>query len=141
LRGAYQPVNERLHDVLGAFTDGEVRRLFAVAPIACPAPAAAPPPAPGAAAAAWEPPAELLRPERNDGELRARGEAQAGFVVTSYSAVKRRQGGFTPSVEAADDPASGEISPADADLAGPPDDELPRGRLSGAFLHECLEEV
>jgi exodeoxyribonuclease V beta subunit len=63
--------------------------------------------------------------------------------VTSYSAVKRRQGGFSPTDAAADDPAGNEPG-ADAAAAldaGPPPDELPRGRLSGSFLHEVLEEV
>jgi exodeoxyribonuclease V beta subunit len=96
------------------------------------------PPAP--ARLDWQPPEALLAPEGPDLELRRLGETRAGFVVTSYSAVKRRRGGFVAAD--ADGPAANEPG-ADAavvDGALPPD-ELPRGRLSGTFLHEVLEEV
>ena len=65
-------------------------------------------------------------------------------MVTSYSAVKRRSGRFAPAAEASDDPrlpgASEEPDALPAEAALPPD-ELPRGRRSGSFLHECLEQI
>jgi exodeoxyribonuclease V beta subunit len=88
--------------------------------------------------AAWAPPPALLAPDDGDAALLQLGQARAGFVVTSYSAVKRRQG-------LAGDPLPGGVDteeeaavPGDAVV---PPDELPRGRRSGSFLHECLEEV
>lgn len=138
--GCYRFVNRRLRALLdgGVFTD-ERRALFSVVPIACPAEAAlAAPEAPAPALAAWRPPAHLLAPEPPEDELRALVAARAGFAVTSYSAVKRRHGGFVPAD--ADDPAANEreLEAVEAEL---PPDELPRGRLSGSFLHEALEEV
>jgi exodeoxyribonuclease V beta subunit len=137
LRGSYRLINDRLDDLLGAFTPDEIRKLFAVVPVPCPAPGR-PELAPAASVlAAWSPPAELLAPEPDDSELRALAEARAGFMVTSYSAVKRRRGGFAPG---GDDPGPEELDAAPAQEPLPAD-ELPRGRLSGSFLHECLEQI
>ena len=143
LRGPYRFVNQRLDDLLGAFTPPEVRALFDVSAVPCPAP-----PAPAAAVAAaealaaWQPPAGLLdagEDERAARAARAIAETRAGFFLTSYSAIKRRQG--VPVEVAGDDPAASDRETGRALDVPLPADELPRGRLSGSFLHEVLEEV
>ena len=141
LRGCYRFVNERLHDLLDDFASAQTKELFQVAPIACPVPAPLLPPPPSGLEA-WQPPAALLAPDAATDDLERLARARAGFAITSYSAVKRRQGAFIPA-DAADDPAANEPA-ADAAAtvaAGLPPDELPRGRLSGSFLHEVLEHV
>jgi exodeoxyribonuclease V beta subunit len=139
LRGSYRLINDRLDDLLGPLVPDEVRRLFAVVPVACPTVAVADVAPAAAALAAWSPPPALLAAEPDDGELRALAEARAGFSVTSYSAVKRRQGGFAS--DPAPDPAAGEEEDGLPPEVALPPDELPRGRLSGSFLHELLEQV
>jgi exodeoxyribonuclease V beta subunit len=144
LPGCYRFINDRLRELLHGFAPDERRALFEVVPVPCPIArpvmaAAAPPPA----LAAWRPPAELLQAPSPPFELVRLAETRAGFAVTSYSAVKRRQGSFTAADAAAEDPAANEPAPdAAAALAAVlPPDELPRGRLSGSFLHELLELV
>jgi exodeoxyribonuclease V beta subunit len=144
LRGCYRFVNDRLRELLDGFVPDERRALFQVVPVPCPIErpvmaVEAPPPA----LAAWRPPAELLQPPPSDVALERMAQTRAGFAMTSYSAVKRRQGGFTPADAAADDPAANEPAPdAAAGLAAAlPPDELPRGRLSGSFLHDVLEVI
>ena len=135
--GCYRFVNRRLRDLLGGFAPDERCARFEIAPVPCPIerpPLALPAPAP--ALAAWRPPAELLQPPAPV-ELERLAQARAGFTVTSYSAVKRRQSAVAPE---ADDPAANEPG-GDAAVAALPADELPRGRLSGSFLHEVLELV
>jgi exodeoxyribonuclease V beta subunit len=131
LRGSYRRINERLEGVCRQSTvDG--RQLFELVEVGCPA-APVVEERPGAAEfARWEVPD--LGGETDDSARRGQALARAGFVVTSYSAIKRRHAG-----EAVDDPAAGEETPAE-DTPLPPD-ELPRGRLSGSFLHECIEEL
>ena len=97
LRGCYHMVNERLHAIGGGFTAPETKALFHVVPVPCPGeapPAAAP--AAAAVLAAWHPAASLLAPAPADDELRDLARARAGFLMTSYSAVKRLHGGFVP---------------------------------------------
>lgn len=136
--GSYKPVNARLGAILAGEGPDEVRALFARHEVPCPAEAQPPRPAPGAAVLArWTPPAALLAPPEVDGMFPAAVQQRAGFVVTSYSAVKRRHGGFAP--PEAIDPSANE---PDEPSTSPPDPgELPRGRLSGSFLHEALERV
>src|SRR5438552_3190716 len=67
---------------------------------------------------------------------------RAGFVVTSYSAIRRAR----PEVEADErsdaDGGAAESSAVDETVASPPrPDELPRGRLSGTFLHDIIEHL
>jgi exodeoxyribonuclease V beta subunit len=140
LRGCYRFINGRLDELLGPFTPPDVRAHFAIVPVPCPLET---PPAAGATPVpdSWQPPAALLAPDPSGAELRALAAARAGFAVTSYSAVKRRQGGFTPADAAADDPAANEPEAAASVTADLPPDELSRGRLSGSFLHEVLEEL
>jgi exodeoxyribonuclease V beta subunit len=141
LRGSYKLINQRLDELLGGFTPPEIRCLFVPIPVPCPAPPAPPPVLPDELLAAWTPPPALLAPDEGEQALLQLGQARAGFVVTSYSAVKRRQG-LEP---APGDPLPGAVD-AEEEAAPPgdaavPPDELPRGRRSGSFLHECLEEV
>jgi exodeoxyribonuclease V beta subunit len=142
LRGCYKFVNERLHSLLDGFASDETRALFQVSPIPCPVPAPLLP-VPASGLEAWQPPEALLVPDSPTDELEQLARTRAGFAVTSYSAVKRRQGAFTPGDAAADDPAANEPG-ADAVAtvtAGLPPDELPRGRLTGSFLHDVLEHI
>jgi len=142
LRGCYRFLNDRLHSLLDGFASAETRALFQVSPIPCPVPAPLLP-VPPSGLETWQPPEALLAPDPPTDELERLARARAGFAVTSYSAVKRRQGGFTPAEAAADDPAANEsgADAAAAVAAGLPPDELPRGRLSGSFLHEVLQHV
>jgi exodeoxyribonuclease V beta subunit len=179
LRGSYRFINERLHALLGGITPDQVRRLFAAVPVLAPSEVA---PAAGGAAlagaiAGWEPPAALLAAAETPADFRLAADTRAGFLVTSYSAVSRRQGRFVPTGSVGDLDADG-AGPVDSDGDGDPDggggaavtigdpiadpdpdpdeldlgaavlaptlsppDELPRGRLSGSFLHELLEHL
>lgn len=141
LRGCYRFVHDRLRDLLGGFTAPEARARFHRVPVACPGePLPAPVSPLPAALAAWDPGPALLADDPPDDERRAAAEGRAGFVMTSYSAVKRRHGGFVAAVETAEDPAADErADAAEGEVEVP--DELPRGRLSGRFLHELLEQL
>lgn len=143
LRGSYRLVNNRLHNLVGGSAPEETRRLFDCRTLPCPGDApVAPTHAPPLALAAWVPPEGLLSREPPSDELRGIAETRAGFVTTSYSAIKRRHGGFISAEARLDEhPAANEPpAPAGPDGALPPG-ELPRGRLSGRFLHEILEHV
>jgi exodeoxyribonuclease V beta subunit len=96
-------------------------------------------PAPSPAAlSAWQPPelpADLAAPE-----FHRIAKQRAGFVVTSYTGVKRRHGGFVVPEEPADLSTANE--PTEPDAPAPVDPrELARGRRSGIFLHAILEQV
>ncbi len=136
-KGSYKFVNDRLNILLDGITSDDERALFQTREVTCPGdqPIRALPPT-QAALAAWRPEAPV---DRADPGLPVIAERRAGFHVTSYSAVKRRHGGFVPR-EVTDDPAANEPSDADAPIVLPPD-ELPRGRVSGRFVHELLELV
>ena len=147
LRGAYRFVNERLHALLGGFSDPATLALFRRDAIACPGEALpALLPASPATLAAWEPAPALLLPPAAPVDRLALGSARAGFITTSYSALKRGAGGFVPAQVVPDDLALEDEQRLDlgddpvpvADV-GP--DDLPRGRISGRFVHALLEEV
>lgn len=125
LDGPYKLLNDRLNDLrenlhltwvtCGADTD----RL-----------------APANDVAAWVPP--VLPPAVSDGEFAPIRHQRAGFLITSYTAVKSKHGGFVPAEQTGDHAAANEpIAP----VAAGSDDELPRGRQSGIFLHALLEEL
>jgi exodeoxyribonuclease V beta subunit len=166
LRGAYRFVNDRLHALLGGFSDPEILALFRRDPIACPGEALPPLlPASPAVLAAWAPPPELLLRPPMPVDRVALGHRRAGFVTTSYSALKRTAGsGFVPAQGLPDDftleeerrgdlgddagpqlavePRAGEGGEPRATapvVLGPGD--LPRGRVTGRFLHALLEEL
>jgi exodeoxyribonuclease V beta subunit len=138
--GCYRFINERLHTLLGGFTPEATRALFTPIPLPCPGePAPVAQPAPPAALAGWQPAPALLAAEAPDEETGRLARERAGFLLTSYSAVKRVHGGFVPAADTLD-PAAGEAGALEADALGlAPADELPRGRLSGSFLHEVIE--
>jgi exodeoxyribonuclease V beta subunit len=139
LNGAYSFLNDRLNGLLGGITPDDVRRLFRMDAIACPlAPEDdAGTVAPGRAVAAWQPPADLLSPPAPDPAFREAATARAGFIVTSFSAIRRARP--EQDVDAA---AGAESETAPPAVAAPPDpDELPRGRLSGTFLHDVIEHL
>ena len=150
INGAYGLVNDRLNALLGGITPDEVRRLFQLDPLPCPRPADAGHPdgraTPGGAGADairdWQPPAALLAPPHPDPAFREAAANRAGFVVTSYSAIRASHPHAPPDAE----PAAADDAGADSDLpaplvAPPASDELPRGRLSGTFLHDLIEHL
>jgi exodeoxyribonuclease V beta subunit len=146
LRGCYRFVNERLDQLFGGFTPPEVRALFQRVPVSCPEealpPLAAPP---SAAVAAWTLPADLFEPAADPtaGKLAALAASRAGFLVTSYSAVKRFHPGAPAAGpgDSADPTAEQPGDEREAAAADLPERELPRGRLTGRFLHEVIEEL
>ena len=154
LRGAYGFLNERLHGLLGGITPDEVRALLSVEPVPCPHPVALArgEGATARAVAGWRPAPALLESPAPDPGFREAATARAGFVVTSYSAMRQFHGRFVPApasdaaTAAADADADTDATPQRLGGAGDParaaaPDELPRGRLSGSFLHEVIEEL
>jgi exodeoxyribonuclease V beta subunit len=121
------------------FQDAKTGKLFHRVPVACPGEAAlALPVLAPAALSAWQPPE--LPAGASPAEFHQIAKDRAGFVVTSYTGVKRRHGGFVVPEEPADLPTANE--PAERPAAAPVDPrELERGRLSGIFLHAVLEQV
>jgi exodeoxyribonuclease V beta subunit len=149
LRGCYQFIQRRLDEILNGITPPEVRALFHQLPVACPVvdPLALGE-APAASVQAWAPPAALLADDDAGAAEahRALVAPRAGFVMTSYSAVKGRHGGFVPAdpTETVVDPTSSDGDTGGLTAAAPEQlaaDQLPRGRQTGRFLHEVLEEL
>jgi exodeoxyribonuclease V beta subunit len=121
------------------FPDAKTGKLFHRVPVACPGEAALALPALAPAAlSAWQPPE--VPAGVAPAEFHQIAKDRAGFVVTSYTGVKRRHGGFVVPEEPADMSTANE--PAEHPAAAPVDPrELERGRLSGIFLHAVLEQV
>jgi exodeoxyribonuclease V beta subunit len=157
LSGSYRHVNDRLTELCTGFVDEGTRALFTARPVPCRAaePLAADPVS--AALATWRPPAALTSEPSVDPWFASTAHARAGFVMTSYSAIKRRQqrgaalatapdlrivdagAPLTGAREAPDTHDPRDAVGADAVPLAP--GELSRGRLSGIFLHEVLEHV
>jgi len=136
LTGPYRWLRPILDKLLG---DAATGKLFLRVPVACPGepPPVLPAPAP-AALLAWQPPE--LPVDVSATEFHRIEKERAGFVITSYTGVKRRHGGFVVPEEPADLSTANE--PTEPDAAAPVDPhELARGRLSGIFLHAVLQEV
>jgi exodeoxyribonuclease V beta subunit len=134
--GPYRFLGPILDKLIG---EAKTSGLFHRVPVACPeeAPWELPAPAP-AALSAWQPPA--LPTGVSATEFQRIAKERAGFVITSYSGVKRRHGGFVLPEEPADLSTANE--PTEHDFPAPVDPrELERGRLSGIFLHAILEKV
>jgi exodeoxyribonuclease V beta subunit len=121
------------------FQDAKTGKLFHRVPVACPGEAALALPALAPAAlSAWQPPE--VPAGVAPAEFHQIAKDRAGFVVTSYTGVKRRRGGFVVPEEPADMSTANE--PAEHPAVAPVDPrELERGRLSGIFLHAVLEQV
>ena len=119
--------------------DGKTSRLFHRVTVVGPeeTPWELPTPTP-AALSAWQPPE--LPAVASAAEFQRIAKERAGFVVTSYTGVKRRHGGFVVPEEPADLSTANE--PSEPDVPAPVDPrELARGRRSGIFLHAVLEQV
>ena len=134
--GAYRMLGPIFDKLLG---DAGTGGLFHCVPVVCRENAGLESPVFAAAALShWQPPA--LPPDASAAEFHKIARERAGFVVTSYTGVKRRHGGFVVPEDPADLSTANE--PFEHDLPAPVDPhELSRGRLSGIFLHAILEEV
>ena len=134
--GAYRMLGPIFDKLLG---DAGTGGLFHCVPVVCRENAGLESPVFAAAALShWQPPA--LPPDASAAEFHKIARERAGFVVTSYTGVKRRHGGFLVPEDPADLSTANE--PVEHDLPAPVDPhELSRGRLSGIFLHAILEEV
>lgn len=144
LRGAYKYVNDRLRTVLD---EPDAAEAIEEVGFDCPGP---PPieraPAPPARVAGWRPPPDLLATPAAPPSYREAADGRAGFIVTSYTALRRIEAARTPlppepddrASEASDDGLPG-CGGGDGDPDGAP--ALPPGRATGIFLHELLERV
>jgi exodeoxyribonuclease V beta subunit len=134
--GPYRMLSPILDRLLG---DAKTAGLFHCDPVVCPEDAGLESPVSAAAALShWQPPA--LPADASAAEFHKIARERAGFVVTSYTGVKRRHGGFVVAADTADLSTANE--PGEHDASAPMDPhELSRGRLSGIFLHAILEEV
>ncbi len=145
VNGAYKFVNDRLHGLLGGITPAEVRSLFQLEPVPCPLAPAPAAPADDLAAAlrAWQAPPALVNAPVPHAAFHQARATRAGFVVTSYSAMRRSHQRFVPAetLDAAGDDASDALRVSTLARPAPPADELPRGRLAGSFLHEIIEHL
>jgi exodeoxyribonuclease V beta subunit len=134
--GPYRLLSPILDKLL---VDAKTSGLFHCVPVACPGQASVELPAPSPAAlSVWQPPE--LPADVAATEFHHIARDRAGFVVTSYTGVKRRHGGFVVAEDPADLSTANE--PTEHDAPAPVDPlELARGRLSGIFLHAILEQV
>jgi exodeoxyribonuclease V beta subunit len=148
LSGRYGGVNRRLDEILGQQHERR-HPLFAVIPVddsphddsphAWPATKAdaAPDLVPIALSS------ELLAGVIAPAEIAAIKQRRRGFLVTSYTAIKRAHGGFVPVEDHTDFPLAvasepaGDLAVAEAAL----NDDLPGGPETGVFLHELLENM
>jgi len=137
ITGAYLPVSSSLTRLL-SFPDPRLEKLFRISEYpytpADPDTSHDPPPD----LTSWEPPGELLSSEDRSAFFRGMRESHAGFLVTSYTGLKRGAGYEAPE-EALQDEAAEPESAAASDLEAR--GELPGGRASGIFLHAVLEEL
>lgn len=133
--GFYGQLNARLVPLVAACAanNAEVTPLFSVEQITETAPRAKRAAWLKPALEAWQPPAELLA-ESTDNEHygRCRNERR-GFVVTSYTRLKRNSAAPVDANEFKEDLASAPVELADH--------ELPGGATAGIFLHHVLEHV
>ncbi|ACY17368.1 UvrD-helicase domain-containing protein [Haliangium ochraceum] len=90
--GAYGQVNRRLEDIVQRLRKGddELSALFSLQRIATGTPPAPPVPLPRVLQT-WRPPAKLLEPAPAALDYALARERRAGFVVTSYSAMKNAE--------------------------------------------------
>jgi exodeoxyribonuclease V beta subunit len=132
--GPYRQANDHLGRVLGTNLD-QPSPLFAVRPIDCQA-APAVRVRPKLTSAAKAIPVELLALPREPPDLAAIKRERSGFLVTSYSAVKRAHGdlvhGSSP---------EGAIASEVGRERRQSTDELPGGAETGIFLHDILATV
>ena len=135
LDGPYTRMNGRLGGLLGEEAAAG-RQHFEVRPVDCETGVASERDSAGAAALVASD-ASLLTVATVPAELAVIREQRRGFVVTSYTAVKRARAGVAPVEEAAQPVGPGEHHAAQERAA----DSLPGGAETGIFLHELLESV
>ncbi len=139
LSGRYRRVNQRLDEILGREL---CHPLFDVIPVDD-SPQALLATEAGAAPDLGPigPTSELLADVVAPAETAAIKKRRHGFLVTSYTAIKRAHGGFVPVEDPTDFPRASEPA-GDLVVAAPAaDDDLPGGPETGVFLHEMLERV
>jgi exodeoxyribonuclease V beta subunit len=134
-RGPYAQLNRRLGALLSE--KGRKEKLFRVLPLSParkrPLLRLVAPPGP-----ALEGP--LAIPDDPAPRIALARESASPLVMTSYSAIKRMEGGHAAPIEvddARDDGESPIVPPEDAEET----DALPRGRNTGRFLHLVLERL
>ena len=130
LDGSYRRINRWL-DQLDDIPSSERERLFGSRAVDCTTALAEPSDAGDPTGRAIPP--DVLATPAEPPDLAELRRKRAGFLVTSYSAVKRLRRGLDPSDERA---------AITHDAIQPPDPErLPGGAETGIFLHEILAEV
>jgi exodeoxyribonuclease V beta subunit len=151
-RSAIARLNDRLRELAPRFAELRAAGLLECERVVCAEgePPAAPAPAP--AAVPFAPPAGLLAPAPEPLPFEELRRERRGFVVTSYTALKRAEA----RAEARSQPRAGaaearlrpeeEGDPSRADAAGagraaPAPGDLPGGAGTGIYLHEVLEQV
>jgi exodeoxyribonuclease V beta subunit len=133
LKGPYGRANQRLDDILGQRHERS-QAQFHVLP--CPADSIQRlPVAPARSPVEIASFATQLTPACEPADLATIKSERSGFLVTSYTAVKRVHGGFAPMD--ADVRETEEPSPAQSESA----EGLPGGAETGIFLHEMLATV
>jgi exodeoxyribonuclease V beta subunit len=139
-------LNDRLRELEPRFAELAAAGLLAREPVVCAEgePAAAPVPAP--AAAPFAPPPALLEEPAAPLPFAELRRAHRGFVVTSYSALKRAEAEPRYGADAARLRPEEEGDPSRADAAGaghaaPAPGDLPGGAATGIYLHEVLEQA
>jgi exodeoxyribonuclease V beta subunit len=131
--GPYWQANHRLEQILGPDL-AKPDPLFAIRKVDRPAREPLATPLPATAAATPVPPELLIEPAE-PADLACIREQRSGFLVTSYSAVKRAHG--SPKRQSDGDLDAEPGRPQRSQGA----DELPVGAQAGIFLHEVLAEV
>lgn len=137
LNGCYQQLERRLEVIVKQAHAGmpDLCALFSVEQVSSDAQAIAAMRAKNTRIDDWEPPTALLEAAPAEGDYQASCAERAGFVVTSYTSMKKLGGSRVP-LAAIDFKA--DIAETGARL---PDEELPGGAQSGVFLHHVLEYV
>jgi exodeoxyribonuclease V beta subunit len=137
INGPYLHLNKALTRVLAAPADPKLRGLFEIEDLPYDPGDRGSTAQPAADLSGWHPPEALLLETDRSALFRETRRRHAGFVVESYTGLKRGAGYQAPedaAEDAADEPAA-----VFADAGAP--EELPGGRASGVFLHKVLEEI
>ena len=131
LAGPYRRLNQRLDEIVqGQAAAGFERRRVDTA-------AAGPADRPAPTAPPCEVDPVLLESPRVPSDVAQIRSRRKGFLVTSYTAVKRARGGLHPVEETAERSSPGEHHAAATRVP----EALPGGSATGIFLHELLARV
>jgi len=137
ITGPYSHLNKALTRVLASPVDPKLRGLFEIEDLPYDPKDRESTADPAPDLSRWHPPQALVLQTDRSAGFRETRSRHAGFVVESYTGLKRGAGYQAPedaAEDAADEPAA--VFPD----AGAPE-ELPGGRASGIFLHKILEEI